>query len=163
MTTGYPGNETGSSCWLGGIWNIMQKKQADSLDCGAILPPPTPTPTRVGPGDLGRQRAAGYCGFAIQATSCSVRGSSAPATPAVCSQPPGLFYHLEIILQSATEAIPSSEVGERNQYGGGRGWKRQNNLRGLHVHLGRLETPGSDAPRKRAYQVASTWEQCPDI
>lgn len=106
LTTGYPGNKTGPNCWLCGARNIPQK-QVDFLDSNLDTPIP-----RVGLGDLGRQRAAGYYGYEIQ-TSCPMRGSSAPATPAICSQPPQPFYSLQIILQSATEAIPSSEVWEK--------------------------------------------------
>lgn len=108
-----------------GILGIRQDPAAGSVVPGtlcrskrtsrtAIL---TTSPPQVGPGDPGRQRAAGYCGFEIQTTSCPMKVQH-QLPPAVCSRPPQPFCQLETIPQS--EAIPSSEMWEKAAWWGQR-------------------------------------------
>lgn len=74
-----------------------------------------------------------------------MRESSAPAIPAICSQPPPALYRLkETILPSATGASPSSEVWEVATWWGGAEGGSARTIQGLCMSLWAavgLETP----------------------
>lgn len=65
-----------------------------------------------------------------------MRESSAPAIPAICSQPPPALYRLkETILPSATGASPSSEVSEVATWWGGAEGGSARTIQGLCMSL----------------------------
>lgn len=146
-TMGRPGNETGSNCGLHGVRNVTQK-QVDFLDC-SLAPAPIP-PCHPQGGGRGTWRGRG------QQVPVDLKSKQRPVL--------GEEVQRQLLLPSAgcllnplIAVSPSCRRPQKpfrlhwcwgKQSGGGRGWKRQNSLRVLHVHLGRLETPGSDAPRR---------------